>query len=106
MWLGIKPFAHQHDLSRLAKTFYALTRNLQKLRGYYVNQNSSHVITLGTCYFPSITAYRENGQIVKFEYVEYLEKDMACVTLHERTYTEPPRDIVVKFVENYGEDAH
>jgi serine/threonine protein kinase len=57
-------------------------------------------------YFPSITAYPHSGGFIDFKYVGFLENCPDCITLRARTTTEPAQDIVVKFVERYGERAH
>jgi len=104
MWIDLED---ESKFLRLARVFYALSRNLHKLRDYYNDlEDPSRIITLGSRYFPSIAAYCENGQTIKFEYVGYLEKSMACATLRARTCTEPSRDIVIKLVNSYGEQAH
>jgi hypothetical protein len=43
---------------------------------------------------------------VNFEYLGFLEDDPSCTAIHAQTCTEPARDIVVKFVDRYGERAH
>ena len=57
-------------------------------------------------YFPSITTYRHDDKLINFEYVGFLENCPDCTTLHARRTTEPAQDIVVKFVDRYGERAH
>ena len=56
-------------------------------------------------YFPSITSYRNDGLLVEFEYIGYLEKCSDCVTLHARTRGNSS-NVVVKFVDRYGDRAH
>jgi serine/threonine protein kinase len=63
-------------------------------------------LPLDSRYFPSITAYPNDDGIIDFKYVGYLENGLDCVTLRARTCAEPARDIVVKFVDRYGEWAH
>jgi serine/threonine protein kinase len=87
--------------------FYALRKNLALLRRYYENlQPTGNPRTAGTRFFPSITAYREGNDIIDFEYQGFLEDDPSCLAIRARTCTELPRDIVVKFVDRYGERAH
>jgi serine/threonine protein kinase len=60
----------------------------------------------GSRYFPSITTYRQGNEFIDFEYVGFLENCPDCTTLRARTTAEPAQDIVVKFIEPYGERAH
>jgi serine/threonine protein kinase len=43
---------------------------------------------------------------INFKYVGFLENCPDCITLRARTNTDPAQDIVVKFVDRYGERAH
>ena len=63
-------------------------------------------LPVGSRYFPSITSYPDNNEHVEFEYVGYLENGSDCTTLRARTLMDPSRDIVVKFVDQYGQGAH
>jgi hypothetical protein len=54
-------------------------------------------------YFPSITAYPHRDGFIDIKYVGFLENCPDCTTLHAWTTTEPAQDIVVKFVNHYGE---
>jgi serine/threonine protein kinase len=58
----------------------------------------------GSRYFPSVTTFTHDGKVVEFEYVGFLENAPDCATLRART--KAGQDIVVKFVEHYGERAH
>jgi serine/threonine protein kinase len=84
----------------------ALRTSLDKLRCYYLNLPS--IPSVSARYFPSITAYRDrdSDKVVHFEYIGFLENDVSCTAIHARTCAEPARDIVVKFVNRYGERAH
>jgi len=75
---------------------------------YYKNLKPSGPLPLDSRYFPSITAYTgtDGDGLVNFKYVGYLENGPDCVTLRARTCAEPAKDIVVKFVECYGDRAH
>ncbi|KAK2464713.1 hypothetical protein APHAL10511_003289 [Amanita phalloides] len=58
-------------------------------------------------FFPSFTAYLDKrNNKVHFEYLGFLESDISCVTLHAQTCQKPHKDIVVKFVERYCQEAH
>jgi serine/threonine protein kinase len=103
IWVGLNSVLSESHITDLARTFFALKMSLKKLTAYYEGlQPTSN--PAGTRYFPSITAFRQNTALVDFEYVGYLENGPDCVTLRARTLS--GRDIVVKFVERYGRDAH
>jgi len=53
-----------------------------------------------------IAYHPHGGGHVKFEYVGFLENSPDCITLRARTATTPAQDIVVKFVDRYGQRAH
>jgi hypothetical protein len=57
-------------------------------------------------FFPSIAfpSYINNTTHT-FTYLRPLELDVACVTFHARTLDDPPREIVVKFVQTHGQDT-
>lgn len=108
IWLGFdRVLMHEDRLRSAARVLYALTRGLIKLQEYY-----SSLTTLATQldsfsgFFPSATSYYDRVQKaqVSFQYVKYLEESSTCVTFLARTADK--KDIVVKFVDRYGEDAH
>ena len=91
----------------MGRVFSALRTGLEKLQSYYENLTPTRKDPDPSRYFPSLTCYEDGGKIVEFEYVGYLENDFSCTTLRARTCTSPPRDIVVKFMqEPYGASAH
>ena len=57
-------------------------------------------------YFPCFTSYSYGDKVVQFEYVGFLEDGLDCTILRARTCAYPAQDIVVKFVDHYGERAH
>lgn len=79
---------------------------MERLISFYENVQPTGDLPVGSRYFPSITAYRHNNEVIHFKYVGFLEDCPDCITLRARTNTEPAQDIVVKFVESYGERAH
>jgi len=107
IWAGIdSPLSRSH-VNRVASIFHALRNGLATLNSYYMDLKHDSVQPAPTRYFPSITTYTDkHGHDVKFKYVAYLEHGSDCVTLRAQTETEPPQDIVVKFVERYSERAH
>ena len=81
--------------------------NLKKLTLFYQSVDPTGNLPADSRYFPSITAYRPHGGgHVKFKYVGFLENCPDCITLRARTETIPAQDIVVKFVDRYGQRAH
>jgi hypothetical protein len=69
-------------------------------------QVTPKISTLASKFFPSICAYRDKeDKIINFKYIKPLKFDSTCVTFHAKT-TSTPKDIVVKFVHHYGEEAY
>ena len=106
VWVGIDSALSESHVIEVSRVFYALRESLKRLAAYYdsLKPNSDHPV--GSRYFPSITAYRQGGVLIDFEYLGYMENGLDCVTLRARTTAEPRRDVVVKFVDRYGERAH
>ncbi|RDX49331.1 hypothetical protein OH76DRAFT_1483274 [Lentinus brumalis] len=106
IWLAnsrLNDDAHAH---RIARVFYALGNALTRLRSFYAQLEEP--VDEVARYFPLATAYRDGDRIIKFKYTHYL-KDVAeaCVTYRAvECDGDEPRQLVVKFVENYGVDAH
>ena len=109
IWVGLDASINEPHCDRVARILYSLRRSVNKLYDYYAGLN---VITTDTedidpRFFPSICAYRdEDGGIVDFKYIKPLEFDSTCVTFHAKTTSANPKDVVVKFVHRYGEEAH
>jgi hypothetical protein len=82
-----------------------LNSGLKKLDAYY-ESIAPRELPADSRYFPSITAYPNDDGVVEFQYVGYLENVPDCITLCAQTLTNPARDIVVKFVDRYGQRAH
>jgi serine/threonine protein kinase len=108
VWVGLDSTAYESQIDEVARLFYALKTNLERLKMYYEKvQPTGDDLPVSSRYFPSITAYRHGNEIIHFEYVGFLENCPECLTFRARTTnTEPAQDIVVKFVERYGEKAH
>ena len=103
VWVGMDSVLNEPHITRVARVFLAL---LEKLRSYYEGLSPTSDLPVGSRYFPSITSYPDNNEHVEFEYVGYLENSSDCTTLRARTLMDPPRDIVVKFVDRYEKGAH
>jgi hypothetical protein len=127
IWLGKPPCRNEYKVNRIACTLLAAKEAIKQLEHFYQNMklcspvgNDRH-----SRFFPFLSAYpdpRCPGKCIKFEYVEPMEREALrfCVTYRARTTTPKvsvtndanqdhfpqPRDIVVKFVRKYGEEAH
>ena len=106
VWVGIDSVLNESHITHVARVFYALKTSLEKLHTYYKSQRPTRNHLVGSRYFPSITAYPQDNVLVEFKYVGYLENGPDCVTLRAQTLTEPAQDVVIKFVDRYGEKAH
>jgi len=76
---------------------------LRQLNSYYEKVQPTDRLPADSRYFPSITAYPHGDGFIDFKYVAFLENCPDCTSLRARTTTEPAQDIVVKFVDRYGE---
>jgi serine/threonine protein kinase len=111
IWVGIDSALSRSHVNRVARMFYALRTNIDRLNTYY-KQLVIDTPKPGCSpyapmrYFPSITSYYDDVQhkLVHFHYTGYLENGFDCVTLRANTSTE--EQIVVKFVETYSDRAH
>ena len=106
IWVGLDSVLNETRIKKVARIFYALRTSLEKLRYYYENLKPVANPPAPSRYFPSFTTYSYDGKVVQFEYVGFLEDGLDCTTLRARTCGHPARDIVVKFVDQYGERAH
>ena len=106
IWVGLDSVLNETHIEQVARIFYALRTNLEKLRSYYENLKPAANPPAPSRYFPCFTTYSYDGKAVQFEYVGFLEDGLDCITLRARTCTHPAQDIVVKFVDHYGERAH
>jgi serine/threonine protein kinase len=95
---------NEPHIVHVARIFHALKASLEKLNSYYDGLHPIGDLPADSRYFPSITAYPHNDGLVEFEYIGFLENSLDCTTLRART--KAGQDIVVKFVERYGEKAH
>lgn len=108
IWVAFESVHSAGRIEYVAGFLSALKLGVNKLSSYYKSLKPDGNSPLESRYFPSITAYRPEvgDKLVDFEYVGYLENDVDCITLRARTRAEPTSDIVVKFVDQYGADAH
>ena len=106
IWVGLDSVLNETRIKKVARIFYALRTSLEKFRYYYENLKPVANPPAPLRYFPSFTTYSYDGKVVQFEYVGFLEDGLNCTTLRAQTCGHPARDIVVKFVDQYGERAH
>ncbi|RPD56942.1 hypothetical protein L226DRAFT_615287 [Lentinus tigrinus ALCF2SS1-7] len=107
IWLANSRLNDDANAHRIARVFLALGNALVRLRDFYEQLENPGPDDVPR-YFPLATAYRDGDRIVKFRYTSYL-KDVAesCVTYRAvECESDQPREIVVKFVEHYGDAAH
>ena len=106
IWIGLDSVLNESHITHVARVFYALNSSLKKLKSYYESLHPKNLLA-DSRYFPSITAYHSDVDgHVKFKYVGFLENTPDCITLRARTGAIPAQDIVVKFVDRYGQRAH
>jgi serine/threonine protein kinase len=110
IWIGLDKALDDTSIRATARVLHALGRGISKLREFYQHLPSTQ-LDERQGFFPSITSYYDDVQRarVRFNYVKPLEalaSSPACVTFLARTVEDSPRDIVVKFVKQYGRAAH
>jgi hypothetical protein len=108
IWVGLDTVHNEPHITYVARILFALRLGIEKLGSYYRSLKPGGTSPLESRYFPSITAYPNDNDdgMINFKYIGYLENGFDCVTLRAQTCAEPTRDIVVKFVDRYGERAH
>jgi len=103
-WVGLDSILSESHITHVARVLYALKKSLKNLHSYYESLDPTSDFLADSRYFPSITTYPDGNGVVEFEYVGFLENTPDCATLRARTRA--GRNIVVKFVERYGKEAH
>jgi serine/threonine protein kinase len=106
IWVGLDSVLNETHIKKVARIFYALRTSLEKLRSYYENLKPAANPPAPSRYFPCFTTYSYEGKVIQFKYVGFLEDGLDCTTLRAQTCAYPAQDIVVKFVDHYGERAH
>ncbi|KAF8879428.1 hypothetical protein CPB84DRAFT_1852103 [Gymnopilus junonius] len=106
IWVGLDSVLNETHISRIARIFYALKSGLDNLKSYYEAVELSGDLPAESLYVPSINAFHINKKLFPFKYVGFLEDCPDCTTLRAQSLTTPPRDVVIKFVDRYGERAH
>ncbi|KAJ7938610.1 hypothetical protein B0H13DRAFT_1587535, partial [Mycena leptocephala] len=105
VWIGNGAVLNDNECLRVARVPHSLTRSLGHLREYYVALASTNDPEPSR-FFPSPNSFLSGGVPVRFEYVEALDRDAACVTFLSRTLEDQPRTVVVKFAQAYCREAH
>jgi hypothetical protein len=109
IWVGLDATLNEPHYNQVVWIMFLLRRNVEKLHDYYVGLKviPTDTKSLHPRFFPSICAYRnEEDRIIDFKYIKPLKLDLTCVTFHAKTTSGTPKDIVVKFIHRYGEEAH
>ncbi|KAJ8482566.1 hypothetical protein ONZ51_g5275 [Trametes cubensis] len=107
IWLANSRSNDDANVHRIARIFYALGNALVRLQEFYKQLESpaSDVDDVAR-YFPLATTYRDDENIVRFRYTGYLNDVAEACVVYRAVECAEPREIVVKFVEHYGADAH
>jgi serine/threonine protein kinase len=108
LWLGNSRVCDDAHVISVAHVLYALGRSLDSLDTFYQNLEVQPVANghLHPRFLPSINSYpSHNTTTVRFTYVKPLELDNTCMTFLA-TSDSDGEDIVVKFVQSYGDAAH
>ncbi|KAH7903334.1 hypothetical protein BJ138DRAFT_1096518 [Hygrophoropsis aurantiaca] len=105
---------HDNDhFFRFARILYALKESLVRLNAWYQGvanikpfDPSAPNGRLHPRFFPSPDTFKQDDALVKFDYLRPLDGDVSCVAYLAKTVEADPVDVVVKFVDNYGDAAH
>ena len=116
LWIGHSTTHEDSRVQHLARVFLALRESLRELKAFYVNliDNAEEQPAFDSQkpdmphprFYPYAKTFTEGEQTVEFDYLRRLEDDVACVAFLARTREREPRDIVAKFVTDYGEEVH
>ncbi|KAK0492500.1 hypothetical protein EDD18DRAFT_1079650 [Armillaria luteobubalina] len=108
LWLGNSRANDDDHALRLARIFQSLRLAIDNLEQYYQEIELPNSPSIQTArYFPDITEYNDGTKVVRFQYLEPLEIDEACVTfLAKLDEAHGEQQVVVKFVQRYGAEAH
>ncbi|GJJ08153.1 hypothetical protein Clacol_002361 [Clathrus columnatus] len=110
-WFGISSTEEDKRLWANTQTLLVLRESLKQLASFYQNSLADirpWVPGPHPRLYPYPTSYPHPStrREVKFEYQKALEPDAECVTFLARTFEEEPKNIIVKYVGRYGEEAH
>ncbi|KAG7440622.1 uncharacterized protein BT62DRAFT_937879 [Guyanagaster necrorhizus] len=108
LWLGNSRSDGDDHALRLARVFQSLRLAVDDLEKYYQEFGLSDSQSVQTTrYFPDITEYDDDTKVVRFQYLQPLEIDEACMTfLAKLDKAHGEEQVVVRFVQRYGAEAH
>ncbi|KAI0720808.1 hypothetical protein C8T65DRAFT_632871 [Cerioporus squamosus] len=105
IWLANSRVNDDANAFRIARVFFALGNALARLRSFYAELPQP--VDNRARFFPLANRYKDGDEVVEFKYTAYLnDTEEACVTFRATECDGAKRQLVVKFVERYGEAAH
>ena len=93
----------------LVSCTYMLHKNIVRLQNHYTGLSlvTASPDKLPPCFCSSVQEYHNEDQsLVKFKYQWQLEDYPVCITFLAETVEEHSKSVVVKFVQQYGEEMH
>ncbi|KAF5338213.1 hypothetical protein D9757_015184 [Collybiopsis confluens] len=106
-WLGYSRLFNDQQVYRIARLLYALRLSIAELHEYYARLITP-VVQPGHIhprFCPSVTSFFSDKTEISFVYAHPFEQDFTCVTF-KATRTDTQQPIVIKFVRQYGQEAH
>ncbi|KAG8779903.1 hypothetical protein FRC12_023729 [Ceratobasidium sp. 428] len=108
LWIGHDP-ARPSELAYITWVFHCASLALQSLAEFYCDVPIPHDNL--SRFFPYVTHYTDaGGRLVEFSYLKSLSEtypaDGTSIFLAETQNLDPPKQIVVKFVQTYNAKAH
>ncbi|KAL0945302.1 hypothetical protein HGRIS_000808 [Hohenbuehelia grisea] len=106
LWLGLDRAINENRVVQLARVFYALRLGVKRLSEYY-NQTIFSPTARKDRFYPLATSYRDHeDRVVEFHYLRPLQKSNPSCAAFLVQRKNSGQQMVVKFVERYGKDAH
>ena len=108
IWLGVSPTLTDARVVRIARIFLALRNGIRSLTNFYARLDCSKtdLTARERRVYPYPTSYPgADSTPVEFIYTGRLQDRLQCVTFKAKLRTSN-KDVVVKFVTGYGENAH
>ncbi|PCH37282.1 hypothetical protein WOLCODRAFT_83821, partial [Wolfiporia cocos MD-104 SS10] len=109
LWLGSPPLISDIEIIRVAHVFGALKKGLKSLHDRYRSLDLPAGNILGR-FFPLATSFTYSGKKVSFKYQDYIKsKSTSCLVFSailDNKVIGNEQQVVVKFIEQYGKDAH
>src|SRR5258708_19329353 len=101
-WVPVHSTLNDGQCVRIGRVLYALRESLAQLDTWY---NTVPCVPSTRRFFPYPRQFEKDGTLFEFDYQSPLETDAACKT-YLATLQKDSTQVVVKFVETYGEEAH